>query len=195
MTPVRGIYALSPAPLRRATVPVSNRYLPLDDQGQQRRREITLGDYSAAPKKPRRGKAVFAAPLACSPSCSPYVSAITAYTPASQAPEPLRSMAFSSSSLTLTSPTVTVCHRSVAGSISPVPSDGSNPLVPSDGSVGSHGGVGTEVLCSEFFCFQDEETVVLRFENKKIDQTYCDQDSSIVSSCCFGGERQTKSET
>ena len=72
---------------------------------------------------------------------------------------------------------------------SPVLSDGSQD--PSDGSAGSYGGtVGTEALCSN--CCNDEETVVLRFEKKKIDnveKTYCIHSSSIVSSCVVLQER------
>ena len=97
--------------------------------------------------------------------------------PASQVAALVRSMAFSSISLTWTSPTT------ADGSVSPVPSDGSITPVPSDGSVGLHGGVGMEALCSKFCCCHDEETVVLRCEKREIDKQKSIHDPSIVSSC------------
>ena len=125
--PIGGVYSLAPAP-----VSTKNRFLPLDDQGRERRIGSTLADYVREPQ-PRRGTSK---PATARAAISPYVSAITAYTPASQASALVRSMAFSSISLTLTSP------ATADGSISPVPSDGSITPVPSDGSVGLHGGVG-----------------------------------------------------
>ena len=149
MTRVGGVYALSPDPMRRTSpVPLSNRYLPLDQYGQAHHQHVTLGDFAVTPKKPRRGKAVFAALLAsleapaasdwrvvaaCAPIL-PYVSAITAYTPASQAAARVRPMALSTSSLTFSS-VVSGGEFSgegtAASSFLPAPADGSP--VPSDG--------------------------------------------------------------
>ena len=170
---IGGFHSLAPAP-----VSIKHRFLLLDDQGRERRIGATLADYVREPR-PRSGRSapataqpLFPCTLAGVPSTpataraamltSPYVSAVTAYTPASQAPALVRSMASSSISLSLTSPNVTGLPRSVDGSISPVPSDGSNSPVPSDGSLTMHGGVGTEV---------HEDIVAVRYEKKKVDKT------------------------
>ena len=48
-----GFHSLAPV---RAPTETANRVLPLDDQGREHRREVTLADYVMNPKKPRRGK-------------------------------------------------------------------------------------------------------------------------------------------
>ena len=45
----------------RSPVATQNRFLPLDDQGRERRIGATLADFGVTPKKPRMGKRVFAA--------------------------------------------------------------------------------------------------------------------------------------
>ena len=57
--PAAGFHFFAPAKARPLTEPgvaTANRFLPLDDQGCEHRREVTLEDYLMKPKKPRRGK-------------------------------------------------------------------------------------------------------------------------------------------
>ena len=58
-----GFQSFAPARVRTKTeisVTTANRFFPLDDQGREHRREVTLADYVMNPKKPRRGKGVLA---------------------------------------------------------------------------------------------------------------------------------------
>ena len=172
--PAGGFHSLAPAP-----VSTKNRFLLLGDQGRERRIGALLVDYVREPW-PRRGRSAPATARAAILT-SPHVSAITAYTPASQAPALLRSMAFSYTSLSLSSP--------ATADGSPVPSDGSISPAPADGFAGfggdSFGGAGTAALCAEFCCCHDEETVVLRFEKRaEIDKTNRIPDTSVAVNCC-----------
>ena len=54
------------AQVPRAPVATQNRFMPLDDQGREHSREVTLADYMIKPKKPRRGRT--ARPSTCASS-------------------------------------------------------------------------------------------------------------------------------